>query len=390
MKFLIYYFGLVITIIYSLQSCEKDDFSWNLKKAPEIGYLSLKSNSTDQFVLESECLSTGYDKDVEMGFCWSINPNPTISDSVIKVINEKNGTFQCAVSWNLIPSYYFRSYVKNSIGIVYSQNCFVGWPGVNSIPTVQTLSIEQLSYFSFNVLCNVVSTGTPIVQKGVHLYDNSGVLIDTKISSSSNISFSVSFDGLNDGNSYSVRAFAITLSGIQAFGNQINVNVPKKYSVGEIGPSGGYIIYENPDLFGEWHFIEVAPTDIVGTYPWSTTLSTTNITSTQIGAGTENTNQIVGILGNAQNYAAGMANSWSSSGYTNWALPSFDELKLIKDILFDQGLGNLQTGLTYWSSSEDPTFHMNAWTVKMSSSSQNLMVTQTKSIPMKIRAIRKF
>lgn len=373
-----------------LISCKKSDFAWNLKKLPEIGYLSVKSNNTGQFELETECISTGYDEDVEMGFCWSTNSNPTIYDSVIIVTNKKKGLFNCKVNWTIFPNYYFRAYVKNSVGIVYSQNCFVGWPGVNSPPIVQTLSIEQLTFFSFDVQANVVSSGTPIIQKGVNLYNNVGVLIDSKLTTSALNNFTVSFNGLTDGTSYSVRAFAQTLSGAQTLGNPINVNIPKKYSVGAIGPAGGYIFYENPNIYGEWHYLEAAPIDITGSYPWSPSISTTNVTNTQIGSGTDNTNQIVTIIGNTQNYAAGVTFPWSSSGYNDWVLPSFEELKLIKEFLFDQGLGNLQSGMTYWSSSEDPNFNMNAWTVKMSSSNQNLMVTQTKSIPMKIRAIRKF
>jgi hypothetical protein len=62
----------------------------------------------------------------------------------------------------------------------------------------------------------------------------------------------------------------------------------------------------------------------------------------------------------------------------------------MKEEMFDQGLGNFSSGGTYWSSSEDANYFSNAWTVKMSSATQNIFITQTKNQLFRIRAVRRF
>jgi hypothetical protein len=380
---------VIYLLIGILISCSKDDFSWNLKKLPEVGYLSIKSNDTEKFILETDCLSIGYDDKVEMGFCWSLNENPTINDNVIHVSQNTKGKYTDSVFWSSIANYYFRAYVKNSIGIVYSQNCFVSWPGVSSLPIVQTLSVNQISFYSFNVHSKVVSTGTPVIEKGVQLFDASNNLIQTINSNSTSNDYYSAFDGLNDGSTYYVRAFAKTLFGTTADGNLLTVNLPQKYNIGDTGPSGGLVFYENPDIYGSWHYLEAAPYDI-GTFIWSPQLNATNITSLDLGSGYSNSNSLISILGSGQNYAAGVVNTWiSSSGFSDWFLPSFYELKLMKEQIFNQGLGNFQSGSAYWSSSEDSSHSMNAWTVKMSLTGQNIYTTLTKNQAFRVRAIRR-
>ena len=72
---------------------------------------------------------------------------------------------------------------------------------------------------------------------------------------------------------------------------------------------------------------------------------------TAIGSGLSNTNKIIAIQGGIPTtYAAGVARAYSGGGYTDWFLPSKDELnKLYLNKMVNQGdfSGNL-----YWSSTE--------------------------------------
>jgi hypothetical protein len=385
----------MIVFFLSVQSCKKDDFHWNLKKAPEIGDLTITSNSEVEFELSTKCVSIGYDKEVEMGYCWSTSPNPTIEDNLLPVQNKEEGTFSVSIPWTNVSTYQVRAYVKNGVTTVYSENRTVHWPGNTTLPQIQTVNVDQISFYSLNVNCNILSTGgNSIIEKGVYLYSSpstgSPALLQTIVSTSASNSFSAPFSGLIDGETYLVQSFATTLAGT-FIGNIITVSLPKKYEIGEIGPSNGFIIFENPDQYGSWHYLEAAPIDITGIQvPWSPIIGLTNTTSIDFGDCVPNTNAVTTLYGNSSIYAAKSANDWSFGGTTDWMLPTFNELKLMKEVLFDQGLGNFSAGSTYWSSSEDDNYYSNAWTVNMSLSGQNLLITQSKNQVFKVRAIRRF
>lgn len=384
---------LFLQLVFFIASCEKDDFAWNLKKLPEVAYLSIVSNDLNEFKLSTECSSVGYSKNVEMGFCWSTVPNPTVDDNVIVVDKKNEGPFTTIIAWTNISNFHFRAYVKNDVGIVYSQDCIVNWLGFPNLPQIQTVSVDQISFNQFNVNCNLLSTGgNPITQKGVLLYDNPAgtAILESAISQDPVGTFSLSFDGLIDGETYYVRAFASTLAGT-TLGNMITVVLPKKLNVGQIGPAGGYIIYEHPDPFNSWHYLEAAPVDVSNSqFIWSTNNLLTNVTSVELGQGFTNTSSIYSIYGNSSNYAARLTVDWVYGGFSDWVLPSFNELKLMKEQLFDQGVGNFSNAATYWSSSEDPNYSTNAWTVKMSNTLENLYITQGKNLLFKVRAVRRF
>jgi hypothetical protein len=50
--------------------------------------------------------------------------------------------------------------------------------------------------------------------------------------------------------------------------------------------------------------------------------------------------------------AARICNDYSIDGYSDWYLPSFIELKKLKENLYSQNLGNFQSGGVYWSSTQ--------------------------------------
>jgi len=84
--------------------------------------------------------------------------------------------------------------------------------------------------------------------------------------------------------------------------------------------------------------------------PWAPTSSDLLIgsTSTEIGKGNANTNAIVTFHGNG-NYAAKLCSDLTLNAYSDWYLPSNEELR---KILSSPYLGSFSTGTFYWSSSE--------------------------------------
>jgi hypothetical protein len=109
----------------------------------------------------------------------------------------------------------------------------------------------------------------------------------------------------------------------------------------------------------------------------------TGATATALGTGLANTNMIIAVQGaTATSYAAGWARAYKGGGYTDWYLPSKDELnKLYQHQAAIGGFGPNY----YWSSSEsDADF---AWTQAFDLSSQNPFNKNGASY---VRAVRAF
>jgi hypothetical protein len=78
----------------------------------------------------------------------------------------------------------------------------------------------------------------------------------------------------------------------------------------------------------------------------------TNAKGTAIGTGLSNTNRIIVIQGEqSTSYAAGVARAYTGGGYTDWYLPSVDELAKVYAMKV-LGFGSFETNFPYWTSSE--------------------------------------
>ncbi len=104
-------------------------------------------------------------------------------------------------------------------------------------------------------------------------------------------------------------------------------------------------------------------------------------TFTAIGTGNANTNAIVAKLGNGS-YAAKLCYDLELNGYSDWYLPSKEELN---KILISPYLSYFSTSSLYWSSSE--VNNSDAWCQNFVSGHQN---DNSKTSPYRVRAIRSF
>ncbi len=110
---------------------------------------------------------------------------------------------------------------------------------------------------------------------------------------------------------------------------------------------------------------------------------TTGATSTAIGTGLSNTNSIITSQGaTATSYAAGLARAYNGGGYTDWYLPSLDELN--KLYLNRAAIGFANN--SYWSSTE-PLNSQIAWYQYFGTGNQSYTF---KTYPLYVRAIRAF
>lgn len=111
--------------------------------------------------------------------------------------------------------------------------------------------------------------------------------------------------------------------------------------------------------------------------------TTTGSTGTAIGTGLSNTNAIIASqMETATSYAAGLARAYAGGGYTDWYLPSKDELN--KLYLNKTAIGGFADNY-YWSSTEVGLG--NAWTQSFYFGYQDYL---NKNLTHYVRAIRAF
>lgn len=104
------------------------------------------------------------------------------------------------------------------------------------------------------------------------------------------------------------------------------------YVLRETGPAGGIIFYDKGDYSGGWRYLEAAPAGWYGapdpTVVWSNLCDyyTNNAgTTTGIGTGCSNTEKIVNQVGHTDS-GAKLCKAYSGSGFSDWFMPSKDEL----------------------------------------------------------------
>lgn len=138
------------------------------------------------------------------------------------------------------------------------------------------------------------------------------------------------------------------------------------------------------------HGLISATSDQSTTDNWDNgSLVTTGATGTAVGTGQSNTTAIIATQG-AGTYAASTCDNLVLNGYSDWFLPSQDELNLMYTNLAAQGLGNFDvSGVWYWSSSE--LSWNGAYAQRFSDGyQQDVWKNTPPPPPMYVRAIRAF
>jgi len=161
---------------------------------------------------------------------------------------------------------------------------------------------------------------------------------------------------------------------------------------------GGIVAYilqpGDPDyVAGETHGLIAADQDGGTGILWSIGgLRITGATATALGTGSTNTTSIIRTLGSpATSYAAGLARAYRGGGYTDWYLPSRDELNQ----LFHNrvAIGGFHTASDdsdnwYWSSSQYAGNADHAWFQFFDDGDQYYGLG--KYVASRVRAVRAF
>jgi DUF1680 family protein len=162
------------------------------------------------------------------------------------------------------------------------------------------------------------------------------------------------------------------------------------YALGDTGPAGGYIFYENPNYAADgWRYLEAAPFDQSEGAGWGCfRRAISGARGTAVGTGKQNTLDM--LAGCAEpGTAAHLCANLNINGVRGWFLPSRDELALMHRNLKVAGFGDFRDGavadnFTYWASSQQ-TADMSAHIDFADLGRQH---GDDKDFPRRVRAIR--
>ncbi|MGH7486057.1 MAG: hypothetical protein ACREMY_10725, partial [bacterium] len=162
------------------------------------------------------------------------------------------------------------------------------------------------------------------------------------------------------------------------------------YSIGDVGPAGGFIFYENPNHDRDgWRYLEAAPFDQSAGAQWGCFRRLApGARGTAIGTGKQNTLEMIAACSEAGT-ASQLCATLSVNGVRGWYLPSRDELALMYRNLKVAGTGDFRDcgvadNFTYWASSQQ-TADM---AVHIDFADLGRQHGDDKDFPRRVRAIR--
>ena len=183
---------------------------------------------------------------------------------------------------------------------------------------------------------------------------------------------SITVTGLTNDTAYTFSVTATNAIGTSAASVASN-SVTPAIAIGDFYQGGVvFYIFESTDtgyVAGETHGLITAVEDQSSGIRWyNGSYSTTGATGTAIGTGADNTTTIISVQGATEtSYAAGLARDYTGGGYSDWFLPSQDELNKMQtnretiNTTAASNSGSVLSTASYWSSTEyanDNTYAM--------------------------------
>ena len=159
----------------------------------------------------------------------------------------------------------------------------------------------------------------------------------------------------------------------------------KIYKIGEAGPAGGIIIYDQGVEFNGWRYLEAAPVKNEFMAAWGSPNIGIEGAGTDVGTGKQNTKLIIATPG-ANGNAAWQCSNLEVNGFKDWFLPSQKELDLMYVYLKKNKAGEFNDE-NYWSSSPASTGNSSASAQRFRDGRQS---TASRNTTYFVRAIRSF
>jgi hypothetical protein len=289
------------------------------------------------------------------------------------------GTYTASITGlSIATNYFVRAFATNSVGTVYGPEVQFATPNTATVASTITSTITSSTAILGGVLS---STGGATTTIGI-MYStasNFGTFSTTSINTNAVAgTYTTTISGLSAVTTYYTKAYATNTAGT-TYGPTLSFTTPvAPIAVGD-SYGGGIVFYvlQPTDIGyvdGETRGLIAATTDqSSGNAPWSNNTNITRSTAQNIGSGFDNTTKIISSQGSGT-YAAKIARDYVASGYADWYLPSYFEVKAL--IAQKTIVGNFNASW-YWSSSEatnqsDGSTYANlAWIQQVSATNPN-------------------
>ncbi|MFZ4414739.1 MAG: T9SS type A sorting domain-containing protein, partial [Bacteroidales bacterium] len=125
--------------------------------------------------------------------------------------------------------------------------------------------------------------------------------------------------------------------------------ISQSYQIGKPGPAGGIVFYAQSTINNQWKYLEMA-LNKPNTYTVGWACYCVNFPNLQSSIGTGQSNCNIVLSNPCVGNVFSLCNDLIYGGYDDWFLPSKDELQVMRDNLYNKGLGDFVKNDFYWSS----------------------------------------
>ena len=344
---------LFVLVILLSTGCEKY-LRWDLPVKADLA-VAVYSVSNDSIVIKGAILNEDHGEITERGLIVVKGNDFLQADTLYPVSFDDKSAYFKVLNFDLSSYYEMKFYVIGEAGLSCSK--IISFTTGNPIgaPEVHTLAPNETSINSSRLYGNVSNQGVQIVTERGFCWStspnpstsNSSVIVGNGLGY-----FDVKVESLSPNTLYHVRAYA-TNAIATAYGEQLTFQTSDLalLTYGDSVFGGLFFYYLQPGdmgyVSGEIHGL-VAATEDQGTGTgWGCPGSNIS-TSSSIGAGMSNSQQIVTNCADAV-FAAKSCINLSLNGYTDWYLPSYEELRKMRQNLLLNNLGSFFPSW-YWSS----------------------------------------